>query len=206
MNYSDHYERLIARARDRVLDGYVERHHVIPKCMGGSERRENLVQLTAEEHYVAHQLLHKIHPNVPGLSFALVSMTGNPHGQRSNKLYGWIRKKSASFASVIQKEMWQRPGHKEHMKEFIAKAHSSETRAKAAASNRGRKRSLEARANISVGARARSPEANERSSASRRGKKRSPEICSRMAESARAMLPEARARIAAGRWPQKHLG
>lgn len=116
MNYSAHYERLIARARDRVLDGYVERHHVIPKCMGGSNDASNLVQLTAEEHYVAHQLLHKMHPSVPGLSFALVNMTGNPYGYRSNKLYGWIKKKHAPFVSLSQKEVWQRPGHREKMK------------------------------------------------------------------------------------------
>ena len=36
MNYFDHYDRLIARARTRVLEGYRERHHVLPRCMGGS--------------------------------------------------------------------------------------------------------------------------------------------------------------------------
>ena len=64
MNYRRHYDRLIERARNRVLSGYVERHHVLPRCMGGGNESSNLVQLTAEEHYVAHQLLHKMHPDV----------------------------------------------------------------------------------------------------------------------------------------------
>ena len=37
MNYAAHYERLVKRARSRSLVGYRERHHVVPKCMGGGE-------------------------------------------------------------------------------------------------------------------------------------------------------------------------
>lgn len=116
MNYRSHYDRLIARAKDRVIGGYVEVHHVVPRCMGGGNEKTNLVQLTPEEHFVAHQFLHKIYPDVPGLSFALINMTGNPYGQRNNKAYGWIRKKHAVFVSKSQKEIWQRPGHREKMK------------------------------------------------------------------------------------------
>ena len=63
MNYSAHYNRLIERARSRVLDGYSERHHVIPRCMGGGNDPSNLVRLTPEEHFVAHQLLVKMNPH-----------------------------------------------------------------------------------------------------------------------------------------------
>ena len=43
--------------------GYVERHHILPKCVGGGDESENLVPLTPEEHYLAHQLLVKMHPD-----------------------------------------------------------------------------------------------------------------------------------------------
>ena len=66
MNYSAHYDRLIARARSQTLVGYHEQHHVVPKCMGGGNELANLVNLTAEEHYVAHQLLVKMYPEVKG--------------------------------------------------------------------------------------------------------------------------------------------
>lgn len=96
MNYKAHYDRLIQRARNRVLEGYVERHHVLPKCMGGSDAIDNLVQLTAEEHYVAHQLLCKMHPAVRGLAFAAQAMTCRRPGRGTpNKLYGWIRRRYA---------------------------------------------------------------------------------------------------------------
>jgi len=42
----------------RIGDGY-EIHHIIPKSLGGSDNKENLVLLTAREHYIAHWLLYK---------------------------------------------------------------------------------------------------------------------------------------------------
>lgn len=92
MNYAAHYDRLIARARGRMLIGYQERHHVLPKCMGGGNGPENIVALTAEEHYVAHQLLVKMYPEARGLANAVVRMAKQCTG---NKAYGWLRRKSA---------------------------------------------------------------------------------------------------------------
>jgi hypothetical protein len=40
---------------------YYEKHHIIPKCMGGSNTRDNIVYLTAREHFIIHLLLCKIH-------------------------------------------------------------------------------------------------------------------------------------------------
>ena len=53
MNYEAHYERLIERGRLRGQRiGYMERHHIVPRCLGGKDEEENLVWLTAREHYV----------------------------------------------------------------------------------------------------------------------------------------------------------
>ena len=57
MNYSAIYDSLINRARLRALTSYKEGHHIVPKCMGGTDDKDNLVDLTPEEHYLAHQLL-----------------------------------------------------------------------------------------------------------------------------------------------------
>ncbi len=90
MEYHLHYQQLVERAKSRVLEGYTEIHHVIPRCLGGLDSQENLVTLTAEEHYVAHQLLVKMFPGHYGLVKAANMMsTGN---QRSNKRYGWLRR------------------------------------------------------------------------------------------------------------------
>lgn len=52
------YKKLTAKAA-RELDCYTEKHHVIPKSMGGNNDSDNLVTLTAREHYIAHLLLTK---------------------------------------------------------------------------------------------------------------------------------------------------
>jgi hypothetical protein len=90
MDYHRIYSQLIERARNRQIDGYLERHHVVPKCIDGTDDSENLVDLTPEEHYVAHQLLVKIYPKNHDLVFAASMMASTRPG---NKLYGWLKRK-----------------------------------------------------------------------------------------------------------------
>ena len=107
MNYLGIYERLIHSAKSdlrKKSDKYYERHHIIPKCIGGADEEYNLVLLTAEEHYIAHQLLVKIHPGKGKLIFALnmMGVTSDKH-RRNNKEYGWIKRKVAKELSDSQK-------------------------------------------------------------------------------------------------------
>lgn len=67
MNWTRLYNALMARAAERTIVGYSERHHILPKCMGGTNAKENLVRLTAKEHFIAHKLLVRMHPEVRGL-------------------------------------------------------------------------------------------------------------------------------------------
>ena len=90
MNYQKHYDALINRARSRTLTGYKERHHCIPRCMGGSDDKSNIVELTAREHFVCHQLLVKMYPDNQKIIYALWMM-GNSHTIRNNKMYEWIK-------------------------------------------------------------------------------------------------------------------
>lgn len=59
--YYNWYKKIITAAQTRTLDKaiYTERHHIIPKCLGGSNAKSNLATLTAREHFVAHLLLVK---------------------------------------------------------------------------------------------------------------------------------------------------
>ena len=91
MEYQKHYNRLIERAKSRILEGYIEEHHIIPKCLNGSNDKSNLVKLTPEEHFVAHQLLIKIYPGVSGLVYGVRMMCFG--GNRNNKWYGWLKRK-----------------------------------------------------------------------------------------------------------------
>ena len=105
MNYQHHYKKLIDRAKTRNLDSeFIERHHIIPRCLGGSDSLDNLVALTPAEHYVAHQLLVKIYPDNDLLVYACRMMCSGING-RSNKQYAWLRERFISAISQRQKDL-----------------------------------------------------------------------------------------------------
>lgn len=60
--YTKWYYAIVQNANLRVLpeDIYVEKHHIIPRSLDGGNSKENLVKLTAREHFVCHLLLTKM--------------------------------------------------------------------------------------------------------------------------------------------------
>ena len=58
--YTKWYFSIIDSARYRINKGYVEVHHIIPKCLGGLDTVDNLIELTAREHFICHWLLTKM--------------------------------------------------------------------------------------------------------------------------------------------------
>ena len=58
--YSKLYYKITSNAKQRTTDDYTELHHIIPQSMGGSNDKENLVDLTAREHFICHWLLIKM--------------------------------------------------------------------------------------------------------------------------------------------------
>lgn len=59
--YTKSYNSIIGTAKARgTVSGYSETHHIIPKSLGGSNRKENLVKLTPKEHFICHRLLPKM--------------------------------------------------------------------------------------------------------------------------------------------------
>jgi hypothetical protein len=89
MNYQYHYDMLINRAKLRTLVENKETHHIIPRCHGGTNDANNLVNLTTEEHYVAHQLLVNIYPGNHSLVYAAHMMGAT---RINNKMYGWLKR------------------------------------------------------------------------------------------------------------------
>ena len=59
------------------IDGYKERHHIKPKCIGGTNDLSNLVNLTAREHYICHLLLCKIFDKSEALHRAFIRMSND---------------------------------------------------------------------------------------------------------------------------------
>lgn len=118
MDYQRHYYSLISRAKSRLLEGYVEKHHIVPKCMGGTDDIDNLVVLTPEEHFLAHQLLCKIYPNEPKLLYAAKMMTvsNKVHKRTNNKLFGWLKRRlSASHISRKSRRKETKPRNRNYV-------------------------------------------------------------------------------------------
>lgn len=74
--------------------------------MGGSNKKENIVKLTPEEHYLAHQLLVKMYPENDSLAYAVYKMTVTSKiMQRNNKSYGWVKRR---YQSACKKRVGQK--------------------------------------------------------------------------------------------------
>lgn len=76
MNYEKHYIKLIEihGSESKPAVGYYERHHILPKCMGGKDVYDNLIYLSARCHLLAHWLLMKAFPEERGLKIAYATM------------------------------------------------------------------------------------------------------------------------------------
>jgi hypothetical protein len=107
VNYQNIYDRLIQRAIERqnlsVALSQFERHHIKPKCLGGDNSKQNIVKLTCEEHFLAHQLLVKIYPDNKKLIFAAHAMTisSKKHNRINNKEYAWLKKLKSAEMRIL---------------------------------------------------------------------------------------------------------
>lgn len=75
--YALKYKVLVSR--DEESEGYYETHHIIPRCLGGGDGKENLVKLSPQDHLEAHFLLARMFPenNLLKHSFYCMSNTNN---------------------------------------------------------------------------------------------------------------------------------
>jgi hypothetical protein len=105
--YTTWYNSIIQRAKLRSLIGYKERHHIIPKSLGGSNLKENLVDLTAREHFICHWLLTKmvVGPNKEKMIYAAWTMANleNKSQQRyklTGRVYESLKQEYSKIKSV----------------------------------------------------------------------------------------------------------
>lgn len=116
--YTQWYYNIVNSAKVRTLpnDTYVERHHIIPKSLGGSNDSHNLVQLTAREHYICHRLLVKMLRGVgrTKMTYALIRISQSPYGDRK------ITSRDVAYIKSLPRQ------HTEETKRKISKATSGE--------------------------------------------------------------------------------
>jgi hypothetical protein len=117
MNYQLHYDLLINRAISenrkklkRTDEQYIyyEKHHIIPKCMVGSDEKKNLVLLSGREHFIAHKLLAKQHKNTKYYgslmcAIRLMCVCKSKHNISNNRMFEKMR---INF-SILQSEKFK---------------------------------------------------------------------------------------------------
>ncbi|WXB47840.1 homing endonuclease [Vibrio phage VB_VaC_TDDLMA] len=109
MDYKRIYDEIIDYRRENRPTGYSERHHVIPRSLGGSDEDSNLVRLTAREHFLCHCLLAKMFKYHSfewyKMNHALMMMKCNNISQDryyNSKLYEYFRINFSDVMSNLQ--------------------------------------------------------------------------------------------------------
>ena len=111
MNYSKIYWQLIAKRKENVIhpssNVLYEQHHIIPRCMLGSDEPDNLINLTIREHFIAHLLLWKIQPN-SSLSLAVHFMANTRTGLRlTSRQFEKLKIEVRKVLSESSKQQWE---------------------------------------------------------------------------------------------------
>jgi hypothetical protein len=117
MNYQRIYDAIIERAKSRglkkkLLDGlYFECHHIVPKCMNGSNDKDNLVLLTGREHYICHKILWIVNKENRSLFLAFHKMSlsfkkGQQRHTISSKDYEKLKLEFKKFNTGIYNPMY----------------------------------------------------------------------------------------------------
>lgn len=70
MTYKEFIDNILETRGRFGCEGYKERHHIIPKCMGGTNDETNLIDLYAREHFDAHKMLAEENPDNKKLFYA----------------------------------------------------------------------------------------------------------------------------------------
>lgn len=126
MNYKKIHDRIIENARKRIIEDYTEKHHVIPRCLGGSNDKSNIIALLPKEHYVVHHLLMKIHPGHTKLAYAFAMMTVS----NSKKHKRTITARQFALAKKVRADASRGKNNPMYGKKSAFKAHTEETKKK----------------------------------------------------------------------------
>jgi hypothetical protein len=126
--YSKCYYRIIENRKSNPVTGYSEKHHIIPRSLGGSNKKENLVSLTAREHFICHRLLVKMTTGTDKMkmSYAIRCLI-NQENQHQQRYKITSRTYNAIIANTRENISKHQRGENNP---FYGKTHSAEVRAK----------------------------------------------------------------------------
>jgi hypothetical protein len=145
--YSQWYTNITERAKNRQLDSYTESHHIVPRSLGGGDEADNLVNLTAREHFVCHWLLVKMTTGQEHHKMlnALRMMRAEKQGQQryNTKITARVYESIKQEYAKLQSETFKGKGNG-----FYGKTHTPEAREKIRQKNLGNKLTPEQHARL----------------------------------------------------------
>ena len=92
------YQRFMDALKGQSIDGYCEVHHIVPRSLGGSNDKENLISLTARQHYIAHWILARALGGSAARAFFMMSNFGK-YGKVNSTTYAIARKEYSGLVS-----------------------------------------------------------------------------------------------------------
>jgi hypothetical protein len=166
--YTHWYYSLITNAQSRLLppNGYTEKHHIIPKSLGGNNTQSNLIILTAREHFLCHWMLTKMTTgkSKQSMVFALrmLRATSTNHQRYSTPLtarvYESIKKIHSDYlrksfkgriVSDATKQKMSVAAKNKLQNSFKGRKHTEESKSAIGNANRGKKRTEEQKERLS---------------------------------------------------------
>ena len=120
--YRKIYQDICNRAKTRKLVGYKEKHHIIPRSLGGTDDTDNIAVLTAREHFICHLLLVRMtsHNNRSKMVFTLNSMMN----RKTESMDRYVPcSKIFEILRIQLSEAHKQIGRTTEHKEAISKAH-----------------------------------------------------------------------------------
>jgi hypothetical protein len=133
MDYKRNYYKLINSRkllnRKKGKGVYYEKHHIIPKSLGGNNDEDNLILLTPKEHFIAHLLLTKMYEGKEKakMYFAfwrLCSSGRNIFGARQYSHAKHLFSKAMSAISLGKEGYWKNRKHSEETKKRMSESHT----------------------------------------------------------------------------------
>lgn len=111
--YTKWYFGIINHAKNTTAIGYVERHHIVPKSLGGSNEKENIVALGPREHFICHLLLRKMTTGIAKQKMSCAAhfmskmknggKTGDRRYKVNSRLYAQLSIEQANYARELQR-------------------------------------------------------------------------------------------------------
>lgn len=103
-HYWQRYKRFIASRQ--MTDGYVERHHIYPRSLFPQKANDpdNIVLLTAREHFIAHWMLHKAFGGKMSQAFMYMKAGDEQrYWNLNSRSYGLLRESFSQAMSLVKK-------------------------------------------------------------------------------------------------------